>query len=141
MHAPGTAWIRTVLAPVGRIALTNYLAQSVVGIILFTGVGLGLAGRVSPPLLFLLAFVVFTGQVGVSVWWLKSHRYGPAAYLLRWFTTWHRPGRCGLRRPAPSAPASSSREPQGYELHRPAQAPHHHPGAVAARRADLELPP
>src|SRR5699024_5447442 len=59
MHAPGTAWIRTVLAPVGRIALTNYLAQSVVGIILFTGVGLGLAGRVSPPLLFLLAFVVF----------------------------------------------------------------------------------
>lgn len=93
MHAPGTAWIRTVLAPVGRIALTNYLAQSVVGIILFTGVGLGLAGRVSPPLLFLLAFVVFTGQVAVSVWWLKSHRYGPAEYLLRWFTTWHRPGR------------------------------------------------
>lgn len=93
MHAPGTAWIRTVLAPVGRIALTNYLAQSVVGIILFTGVGLGLAGRVSPPLLFLLAFVVFTGQVAVSVWWLKSHRYGPAEYLLRWFTTWRRPGR------------------------------------------------
>lgn len=93
MHTPGTAWIRTVLAPVGRIALTNYLAQSVVGIILFTGVGLGLAGRVSPPLLFLLAFVVFTGQVAVSVWWLKSHRYGPAEYLLRWFTTWHRPGR------------------------------------------------
>ena len=93
MHAPGTAWIRTALAPVGRIALTNYLAQSVVGIILFTGVGLGLAGRVSPPLLFLLAFVVFTGQVAVSVWWLKSHRYGPAEYLLRWFTTWHRPGR------------------------------------------------
>ena len=93
MHAPGTAWIRTVLAPVGRIALTNYLAQSVVGIILFTGVGLGLAGQVSPPLLFLLAFVVFTGQVAVSVWWLKSHRYGPAEYLLRWFTTWHRPGR------------------------------------------------
>src|SRR5699024_4371792 len=93
MHAPGPAWIRTVLAPVGRIALTNYLAQSVVGIILFTGVGLGLAGRVSPPLLFLLAFVVFTGQVAVSVWWLKSHRYGPAEYLLRWFTTWHRPGR------------------------------------------------
>ena len=93
MHAPGTAWIRTVLAPVGRIALTNYLAQSVVGIILFTGVGLGLAGQVSPPLLFLLAFVVFTGQVAVSVWWLKSHRYGPAEYLLRWFTTWRRPGR------------------------------------------------
>lgn len=92
MHTPGTAWVRTALAPVGRIALTNYLAQSVVGIVLFTGVGLGLAGRVSPPLLLLLAFVVFAGQVAVSAWWLKSHRYGPVEYLLRWFTTWRRPG-------------------------------------------------
>src|SRR5690625_5224220 len=37
--------IRSALAPVGRIALTNYLAQSVVGVVLFTGVGLGLAGQ------------------------------------------------------------------------------------------------
>lgn len=91
MHTPKTAWLRTALAPVGRIALTNYLAQSLVGIILFTGVGFGLAGQVSPPLLFLLAFIVFAGQVAVSAWWLKRHRYGPAEYLLRWFTTWRRP--------------------------------------------------
>ena len=93
MHTPKTAWLRTALAPVGRIALTNYLAQSMVGIILFTGVGFGLAGQVSPPLLTVLAFVVFAGQVVVSALWLKRHRYGPAEYVLRWFTTWRRPTR------------------------------------------------
>lgn len=93
MHTPGAAWVRAVLAPVGRVALTNYLAQSAVGVILFTGVGLGLAGRVSPPMLLLLAVVVFAGQAAVSAWWLTRHRYGPAEYVLRWFTTWHRPGR------------------------------------------------
>lgn len=93
INAPRTAWIRSVLAPVGRIALTNYLAQSGVGILLFTGVGLGLAGRVSPPWLLVLACVVFAGQAAASAWWLKGHRYGPAEYLLRWFTTWRRPQR------------------------------------------------
>ena len=91
MHHPRTAWLRGTLAPVGRIALTNYLGQSVVGVALFTGVGLGLAGQVSPPLLLLLTFVVFAGQVALSAWWLRNHRYGPAEYLLRWFTTWSRP--------------------------------------------------
>ncbi|MGO1166927.1 MAG: DUF418 domain-containing protein [Janibacter sp.] len=91
MHHPRTAWLRTALSPVGRIALTNYLGQSLVGVALFTGVGLGLAGQVSPPLLLLLTFVIFVGQVVLSTWWLRSHRYGPAEYLLRWFTTWSRP--------------------------------------------------
>ncbi|MGO1504052.1 MAG: DUF418 domain-containing protein [Brachybacterium sp.] len=93
MHTPGAGWMRMALAPVGRIALTNYLAQSVVGMILFTGVGLGLAGRASPPMLLLLAVAVFAGQSVMSAWWLKRHRYGPAEYVLRWFTTWRRPGR------------------------------------------------
>ena len=93
MHTPGAGWVRTALAPVGRVALTNYLAQSVVGMILFTGVGLGFAGRASPPMLLLLAVAVFAGQSVMSAWWLKRHRYGPAEYVLRWFTTWRRPGR------------------------------------------------
>ncbi|WP_132476350.1 DUF418 domain-containing protein [Rhodococcus sp. SMB37] len=93
MHAPWGTWVRTVLAPVGRIALTNYLGQSLVGIILFSGIGLGLAGRVSPPLLIVLALVVFAAQVSVSAGWLRRHRYGPAEYFLRCFTNWSRPGR------------------------------------------------
>ena len=86
-------WLRRVLEPVGRIALTNYLAQSLVGLVLFTGIGLGLAGQVSPPMLFVLAVVIFAVQAVVSAWWLRSHRYGPAEYLLRLLTNWSQPRR------------------------------------------------
>jgi uncharacterized protein len=92
MHAPGRAWIRTLLAPVGRIALTNYLAQSLVGLVLFSGVGIGLAGQVSPPWLIVLAAAIFLVQAGVSAWWLRRHTYGPAEYALRCLTNWSRPG-------------------------------------------------
>jgi len=92
MHAPWGAWVRKALAPVGRMALTNYLGQSLVGIILFSGIGLGLAGQVSPPLLIMLALAVFAAQVLISAGWLRHHRYGPAEYLLRCFTYWNRPG-------------------------------------------------
>ena len=93
MHATRGAWVRTALAPVGRIALTNYLGQSLAGLLLFTGIGLGLAGRVSPPLLLVLAVAIFILQAALSAWWLKRHRYGPAEYLLRLFTNWTRPRR------------------------------------------------
>src|SRR5699024_10497110 len=53
--------IRSALAPAGRIALTIYLAQSAIWAVLFTGVALGLAGQVSPPLLTLTALAVFAG--------------------------------------------------------------------------------
>ncbi len=91
MHWRRASWVRDALSPVGRTALTNYLGQSVAGIVLFTGVGFGLAGKVSPPLLLLTAFGVFALQVLLSMWWLRGHRYGPAEYLLRWMTNWQRP--------------------------------------------------
>ena len=93
LHAPRLPWLRSALAPAGRLALTNYLAHAVIGFVLFTGVGLGLAGRVSPSLLVLLAVAVFVGQVVVSWWWLQRHRYGPAEYLLRVVTHGGRPVR------------------------------------------------
>lgn len=93
MHAPWGRKLRGALAPVGRVALTNYLGQSLAGLVLFSGVGLGLAGQVSPPILIVLALVVFAVQAAISAWWLQRHRYGPAEYLLRCFTNWSRPGR------------------------------------------------
>ncbi|MGO3735004.1 MAG: DUF418 domain-containing protein [Canibacter sp.] len=93
MHTPWGRKLRGALAPVGRVALTNYLGQSLAGLVLFSGVGLGLAGQVSPPILIVLALVVFAVQAAISAWWLQRHRYGPAEYLLRCFTNWSRPGR------------------------------------------------
>src|SRR5699024_1685529 len=50
------------------------------------------AGGGSLRALFAVAGLVFVLQVAVSALWLRSHRYGPAEYLLRWLTTWQRPG-------------------------------------------------
>ena len=70
------------LAPAGRMALTNYLLQSLVGILLFHGYGLGLwgMGRAAQLLLVLL---VFAAQVAASHWWLRRFRYGPVEWLWR----------------------------------------------------------
>jgi hypothetical protein len=39
----------------------------------------------------LLAAVILIGQALVSHLWLSRHRYGPAEYVWRWITWWHRP--------------------------------------------------
>ncbi|MFB8276705.1 DUF418 domain-containing protein [Nocardia colli] len=86
-----TKWIRTALAPAGRIALTNYLGQSAIGLLLFTGIGFGAAGALSPLGTFVVALLVFAAQLAVSAVWLRRYRYGPAEWLLRWITNGRRP--------------------------------------------------
>ncbi|MFD3569220.1 DUF418 domain-containing protein [Streptomyces sp. NPDC058667] len=86
-----------VLGPVGSMTLTGYLTQSLVGALLFTGYGAALVGRMSPPAVLALALALFAAQVLVSRWWLRRHRYGPAEWLLRAWTTLTLPP---LRRPA-----------------------------------------
>ena len=78
--------IEQALAPMGKIALTNYIGQSVALGILFTGYGFGLVDRLSP--LAVLAFVpiIFTAQLVLSSWWLKRHMYGPGEWVLRAIT-------------------------------------------------------
>lgn len=71
------------LAPVGRMALSNYLAQSLVYLSVFYGLGLGLLGRVGATVCLGLAFALFTLQIVASHWWLARFRYGPAEWLWR----------------------------------------------------------
>lgn len=77
----GLAW----LAPVGRMALTNYLGQTLIAIALFYGIGLGL-GPVSPAGIATTAIVVFAIQAVTSAWWLAHHRHGPMEWLWRRLT-------------------------------------------------------
>ncbi|GAA3728440.1 DUF418 domain-containing protein [Plantactinospora mayteni] len=91
MHSPRTAAVRAALAPAGRTALTNYLAQSVVGLMVFTGIGLGLAGTFSPLALIGFVVVVYAGQLAASALWLRRFRYGPVEWALRWLTNARRP--------------------------------------------------
>jgi uncharacterized protein len=78
------------LAPTGRMALTHYLLQSVLGTLVFYGYGLGLWGRVDRAGQLLMVIAVFALQVIASQWWLQRFRYGPMEWLWRaaTYATW-----------------------------------------------------
>jgi uncharacterized protein len=81
------------LAAVGRMALTNYLTQSVVyGFVLFgIGPGLALAGKIGTSIIVAIVSGFFALQVIFSNWWLGRFAYGPAEWVWRSFTYGERP--------------------------------------------------
>lgn len=74
------------LAPAGRIALTNYLMQSVVMAVLFTGLGLRLADQLPAPAVAGVAVVLLAAQMVASKVLLDRARTGPAEWVLRRLT-------------------------------------------------------
>jgi uncharacterized protein len=82
-----------VFAPVGRMALTNYLAQGLLyGFVLFgVGPGLGLAGQIGSTAVLGICIVFFAFQVVFSRWWLVHFRFGPMEWLWRTLTYGERP--------------------------------------------------
>ncbi|WP_375767609.1 DUF418 domain-containing protein [Archangium gephyra] len=75
-----------VLAPVGRMGLTNYLLTSVLGVLLFYGYGLGLMGKLGSTAQIALPLVLFAVQIVFSHLWLARFRFGPAEWLTRSLT-------------------------------------------------------
>jgi len=80
------AWLARNFAPIGRMALTNYLLQSLIGALLFHSYGLGLFGKVEMWQGIVMAMVIFTLQVMFSRWWLSRYRFGPFEWLWRSLT-------------------------------------------------------
>ncbi len=82
------AWRRWLqgLAPVGRMALSNYLAQTVLAIGLFYGVGAGLGPRFGLAGMLLAWTVIFALQLALSHWWLARFQFGPMEWLWRSLT-------------------------------------------------------
>ena len=78
-------WLGVFAAP-GQMALTNYLLQSLLGVSLFMGIGLGLAGRLSLPAIYAYAIGLYVLQVLWSRWWLARHAQGPMEALWRRWT-------------------------------------------------------
>lgn len=74
-----------VLAPLGRMALTNYLMQSLICALYFYGHALGHWGMPRAQQLVFVA-VVYAAQVAFSHWWLSKFRYGPMEWFWRGFT-------------------------------------------------------
>lgn len=72
-----------ILAPVGRMALSNYLLQSLVCTTVFYSYGLGLYGSVGRSAGVALALGIFILQIPLSTWWLRRFQFGPAEWLWR----------------------------------------------------------
>jgi uncharacterized protein len=88
--------LQQALAPMGRMALSNYLGQSLAMSLIFTGYGLGLINRLAPAAVMASVVAIYGLQMLVSHWWMRGHAYGPAEWLLRALTTaslppWVRP--------------------------------------------------
>ncbi|MFC3040649.1 DUF418 domain-containing protein [Virgibacillus xinjiangensis] len=80
---------RLVIRPfslVGRMALSNYIFQSVVSVVIFYGIGLGLYGSVSPSSTVLIAAGIFIIQIMLSRWWMAQFRFGPLEWIWRSLT-------------------------------------------------------
>jgi uncharacterized protein len=78
-------WARVlgIFAAAGKMALTNYLLQTVIAVLVFSGFGLHLAGQVGPTYLWLQAIATLALQILFSKWWLARYRFGPMEWVWR----------------------------------------------------------
>jgi len=76
----------TAFAPVGRMALTNYLMHSIICVTLSYGFGLGLWWRISASTAMLIAVAIIALQIPLSAWWLSRYRFGPVEWIWRRLT-------------------------------------------------------
>jgi uncharacterized protein len=81
----GHRWIRA-FAPVGRMALTNYLTHSLVCVTLSYGFGLGLWWRIGAAKAMAIAAAILLVQLPLSAWWLSRFRFGPVEWIWRRLT-------------------------------------------------------
>ncbi|WP_374650522.1 DUF418 domain-containing protein [Dongia sp.] len=85
-QTPGGRVLAGLLAPAGRTALSNYIAQSLVCAVIFHAWGFRLIGSIPPHALFWLTFAIFAAQLILSHLWMGRFAYGPLEWLLRMVT-------------------------------------------------------
>jgi uncharacterized protein len=84
-------WRLAPVAAVGRMALTNYLLQTVICTTIFYGHGFGLFGQVDRAGQFAIVLGVWAFQLLASSVWLAYVTVGPIEWVLRWFVYRRRP--------------------------------------------------
>ena len=71
------------LAPIGKMALTSYLLQTALGLMLFYHFGFGLVGKTAPWLNWVIAIAFFMLQALFCKWWFSYFYFGPVEWLWR----------------------------------------------------------
>lgn len=69
------------IVPYGRMTLTNYILQSIIGVCMYYGSGLALYQYTGATLTTIIALAVFALQLIFSSLWLARHKQGPLEYL------------------------------------------------------------
>lgn len=69
--------------PLGRMALSAYISQTIIQLIIFTGWGFGLSAQIPLALLPVATIVILVTQRYVCVWWLARHQQGPLEWVWR----------------------------------------------------------
>ncbi|RIW18886.1 DUF418 domain-containing protein [Algoriphagus lacus] len=76
-------WLKSSLSAVGKMALTNYIMHSLICMVVFTGVGFGLFGKLQRYELLYVVFSIWIFQLILSPIWLRYFDYGPMEWLWR----------------------------------------------------------
>jgi len=74
------------LRPYGKMTLTNYIMQSIIGSFIFYNWGLGMHNKLGITYSFLLGIVLFILQYFFCYWWMKNHKHGPLEYVWKKLT-------------------------------------------------------
>jgi uncharacterized protein len=69
--------------PLGRMAFTNYIVQSIILSLIFYGFGFALFGRLGIAESLAIAVLIYVAQAAFSAWWLHRFRFGPIEWLWR----------------------------------------------------------
>jgi uncharacterized protein len=80
---PVLNWFKKSMAAVGKMALTNYIMHSIFAMVIFTGVGFGLFGKLQRHELLYVVFSIWLFQLILSPIWLKYFQFGPLEWMWR----------------------------------------------------------
>ena len=81
-------WLFALMRPVGQMAFTNYLMQSLLVGLFFYGVGFGMYGQLQRYETYYVVAAVWMLQIAWSHLWLRYFRFGPLEWAWRSLTYW-----------------------------------------------------
>ncbi|MBK5507893.1 DUF418 domain-containing protein [Bacillus sp. TH12] len=90
-HYKKASRLLTYMANMGKMSVSNYLAQSIIATTIFYAYGFGLYGKIGYFFGILLTIGIYTIQLFVSTYWLQKYRMGPVEYVWRLGTYLERP--------------------------------------------------
>lgn len=87
----GDGWFARSISSMGRMALTNYIMQSILVCVIVQHWGFRMYGEISQAQMLVIAVSIYLGQLVASPLWLSRFTMGPLEWLWRWWTYLRRP--------------------------------------------------